>query len=210
MDPTPPAPPRCSLAGECGAGRIHRRAYRPDRGPGPLRGAERRAAVADEVFGARQDGKRVGQVRALEAAHRRASHFLHQLRVFGETFVRAAPTYILRHRDARREHPLDAGGADFLGGDSLHSFHQRGVARASHPDIVREDDRAQDVVVPVHRVDAVQDRNLKPRVGGVPLKPVVEIGPRLQAVAFLGSEEPPLRMEPTKYVSISARSLMCS
>ena len=154
--------------------------------PAPLRGAERGAAVAGKMFGAGQDGKRVGQVRALEAAHRRASHFLHQLRVFGETFVRAAPTYILRHRDARREHPLDAGGADFLGGDSLHSFHQRGVARASHPDVLRKDDRAQHVVVPVHRVDAVQDRDLEPRVGGVPLEPVVEIGPRLQAVAFLG------------------------
>ena len=40
--------------------------------------------------------------------------------------------------------------------------------------------------MPVHGVDAVQDGNLEPRVRGVPLQPVVEIGPRLQAVALLG------------------------
>ena len=152
----------------------------------PVPGAERGAAIAGIVFGAGQDGKRVGQVRALKAAHRRPRHFPHQLRVFGETFVGAAPTHVLRHRHAGRKRPLDAGGADFLGRDALHLFHQRGVARRAQPDIVREDDRAEHVVVPVHRVDAVQDRNLEPRAPGVLLEPVVEIGPRLKAVAFLG------------------------
>ncbi len=112
--------------------------------------------------------------------------FLHQLRILGEAFVGAAPARILRHGDAGREGPLDAGGAHFLGGDALHLLHQRRIARAAEADVMREDHRAEDVVVPVHGVDAVEQRDLQARVPGVLLQAVVEVGPGLEAVAFLG------------------------
>ena len=51
---------------------------------------------------------------------------------------------------------------------------------------MREDDRAQHVVVPVQRVDAVQERNLEARLLRVALIVVVHVGPSLQAVAGLG------------------------
>ena len=149
-------------------------------------GAVRRAAIADEVLGAGQHAQRIVQVVALEAAHRRTGEFAHQLGVFGEAFISAAPADILRDRDAGTEGPLNSRRADLFGGDALHLFDQLGIARAAQPDIVREDDRVEHVVVPVHGVDAVEDRNLEPRVLRARLQAVVEIGPRLQAVAFLG------------------------
>jgi hypothetical protein len=63
---------------------------------------------------------------------------------------------------------------------------QRGIARAAQPDIMREDHRAQNVVVPVHGVDAVEQRNLQARFQGALLIAVDQVGPGFQAVAFLG------------------------
>ena len=57
-----------------------------------LRGAERGAAIAHVVFGAGQHGERIGQVRALEAAHRRPGHFAHQLRDLRRSLHRCGPS----------------------------------------------------------------------------------------------------------------------
>ena len=81
---------------------------------------------------------------------------------------------------------MDSGGADLLRGDACHLLDQRRIARAAQADLVREDDGAQHVVVAVHGVDAVEERNAQTRFFGVLLQAVVQIGPGLQAVAFLG------------------------
>ena len=111
-----------------------------------------------------------------------------------------------------RERPLDSGGANFFGGDSLHLLDERGIARAAEADVVREDHRAQHVVVAVHGVDAVEDRDLQARLLGARLEAVVEVGPGLQGVPFLGSELPPLNTEPESSVSMSDGSFkaLCS
>ena len=114
------------------------------------------------------------------------AEFAHELGIFGEAFIGAAPADILRDGDAGTEGPLDSGGADFFGGDAMHLLDQLGIARAAQADIVREDDRVEHVVVPVHGVDAVEDGNLEPRLLRARLQAVVEVGPGLQAVAFLG------------------------
>ena len=120
---------------------------------------ERCAAVADEMLGARQHRERVGQIGGLEPAHRGTGQLAHHRRILRESFVSAAPADILRDCDAWREGPLNTGSANLLGGDSFHLFHQRCVARASQTDIVRKNHRAQNVVVPVYGVDAIEHRN---------------------------------------------------
>ena len=107
------------------------------------------------------------------------------MRIFGEAFVGAAPPLVLRHGDARTEGPIDAGGANFFGGDSADATDEIGVARAAEADVVREDHGAEHVAVAVDRVDAVDDRNAKPRLEGVLLALVVDIGPGFEAVALL-------------------------
>ena len=120
MVPTPPGSPRCSPAGGSCAAWLRPRACRP----GPARrlprsaSAECRAAVAHEVLGAGQHRERIRAIVALEAPHRRLAQLRHQVRIFAEALVGAAPADILRHRDARREGPLDSGGAHLLGGDA--------------------------------------------------------------------------------------------
>ena len=151
-----------------------------------LRGSERRAAVADVVLGARQDRQRVRQIRPLQAAHRRLAELRDQLGILGEAFVGASPADILRDRDARREGPLNTGGADLFRGGALHLLDQLRIPRAAEPDVVREDHRPQHVIVAVDGVDAIQNGDAEPRIGGARLQAVVKIGPGFEAVAFLG------------------------
>ncbi len=151
-----------------------------------LGGAEGRAAIAHEVFGAGQHAERIVETRALEAADGGAGEFTHELGIFGEAFIGAAPADVLRYGDAGTEGPLNSRRADLFGGDALHLLDQLRVARAAQADIVREDHRVEHVVVPVYGVDAVEDRDLEPGVPRTRLQTVVEIGPGLQAVAFLG------------------------
>src|ERR1035437_3413751 len=137
-----------------------------------LGGAERGAAIAHVVLGAGQHTQRIVQPCALEAAHRRTGQFAYQLGVFGEALIGTAPADILRHGDAGAEGPLNSRGADLFGGDVVYLLDQLGIARAAQPDIVREDDRVEHVVVPVHGVDAVEDGDLEPRIPGARLQAV--------------------------------------
>ncbi len=136
------------------------------------------------MLGAGQNGERIGQVRTLQAAHGGFAQLRHQVRIFGKAFIGAAPALILCDRDAGREGPLNSGGAHLLRGDAGNLFHQRRIARASQADVMREDHRAQHVVVAVERVHAVEQRDAQAAAGGALLNAVVEIGPRLQAVTF--------------------------
>ena len=61
--------------------------------------------------------------------------------------------------DAGSEGPLDAGGADFLGGDARDLLDQFRIAGAAETDVVGEHHGADHVVVAVHGIDAVEQRN---------------------------------------------------
>ena len=143
----------------------------------------RRAAVADEVLRAREHRARRAQVRRLEAADRGHAELGDDRGVLGEALVRAAPALVARHREARRERPLRAGRAHLERGHARRGLDERGVARAAQADVVREKRRAFDVAVAVHRVDAVQDRDLEPRVQAQRDRVVDRARPIAEAVA---------------------------
>ena len=142
------------------------------------------AAVAHVMLGAGQDAQRVLEVAALEAADGRPRQLGHERRVLGEALVAAAPTLVAGHGHAGCEDPLDARGPDLLRGHALDLLHERRVARGAQADVVGEDDRAQDVVVAVDGVDAVEERDLQPRLQRVGLDTVIEVGPVLHAVGL--------------------------
>ena len=119
--------------------------------------------VADEMLGGRHHVV-VAEV-ALQPAHVGARIRAHQRTVAGKTFVGASPAGVLRHGERRREHPFDAGGAHRPGGRRADRFDQGRVVRRTQADVVREHRGPEDVVVPVHGVDAPDDRHLDRRVG---------------------------------------------
>ncbi len=106
---------------------------------------------------------RAGTRRALEAVDR-GLHRDHQRRVLAERLVRAAPP---RRRGPRtctaRTSHCGAGRPDLLRGDVARRRSTSAGSRVdAEPDVVREDRRADQVVVAVHGVDAVEDRDLQP------------------------------------------------
>src|SRR5205085_12148095 len=101
-------------------------------------------------------------------------------------FVGAAPTCILRDGDTGSEGPIDAGGTYFVGGDLADAADEISIARATEADVMREDYGAQHIAVAVDGVDTVDDGNAEARLEGVLLALVVNIGPSVEAVAFLG------------------------
>ena len=129
--------------------------------------------------------ERIAQPLALQAADRRFAELGDEVRIFGEAFVGAAPALVARHRDAGGEGPMDARGADLFRRDAADFFDQLRIARAAQADVVREDHRAEHVVVAVHGVDAVENRDAEPRLERLLLAAVVGVGPGFEAVARL-------------------------
>src|SRR5581483_849214 len=73
-------------------------------------GTEGGTAVADVMFGAGQDGERIGEVGGLESTDGGFAELLHHVRIFGIALIGTAPANVLRHGDTRRKRPLNAGG----------------------------------------------------------------------------------------------------
>ena len=147
--------------------------------------AIRRAAVADEMFGAGHDGERIGQICSLKAADGGPAQELHDVGTFRIAFVGPAPTQVAGDGHARGKDPVDAGGADFFGRDALDLLHQFRVAGAAQADVVRKNDGAGDVVVPVHGIDAIDQRDAQSRLQRVPLVAIHHVGPTPQGVVGL-------------------------
>src|SRR6185295_673201 len=129
-----------------------------------------------------EDRKRVAQVAALKAAHGCFTKRGDKLRVFGETFVGSTPTLVLGNRHAGREGPIDSGGAHLLGSDARGLLNERGVAGTSHSDLVREEDGSEHIVVPMHSIHAVKDRNAEASLERLLLEAVIEVSPGLEAI----------------------------
>ena len=66
------------------------------------------------MLGAGEHAAGRGEVGALQPAHRGLTELGDERRVLAEAFVGAAPAIVARHGDARRERPVDAGGADLF------------------------------------------------------------------------------------------------
>src|SRR5437879_8203570 len=80
------------------------------------------------------------------------------------SLIGSAPTDILRNRHAGGEGPVDSGRSDLLGGDAGCLLDELRVVCAAQADVVRKNDSAQNVVVTVHRVNAIKERNAKSRL----------------------------------------------
>ena len=116
-----------------------------------------RRRVTGEVL--RRRGDPLGQVVALEAAHRCGHEVARGERRLAERLVGAAPAQVAPDIGHRGEIPVNAGRAHVRCGRLSELAGQPGVVRRTEPELVREHRRAQHVVVPVHRVDPVDDRN---------------------------------------------------
>ncbi len=141
-----------------------------------------RPPVRQVVLGAGEDAPGVPKVPSLQPAHRRLAHLSHQLRVLGEALVRAPPPLVAGDGHAGGERPVDGGGPHLLRGEAPDLFDQGGVAGGAQADVVREDDRPQHVVVAMHRVHAVEERDPQARLRGVGLIALDHLGPVLEAV----------------------------
>ena len=139
-----------------------------------------RAGVTDPVLDGREHLGRpgqVGRVRALEPDDGGRRQRGHERRVLAEGLVAAAPPLVPRGAEQRRERPRDAGRPDLGRGDLPGRLDQAGVARGTEAGVVRHDRRPDHVVVPVHGVDAVDQRDLQPCRQRLTLIPVDHVRP---------------------------------
>ena len=135
-----------------------------DRVAGRGGGAPRRPAIADVMLGGGRRRGGAGQVLALEAGDERLAELGDRQRVLAVALVGAAPADVLRDRHDRTEVPADAGRGHLGRGRLADPLHEVDIARRAEPHLLREDRGADDVVVAVDGVDAVQHRDAEPRV----------------------------------------------
>ncbi len=128
-------------------------------GPEATERAEGRSAVADKVLCRRR--RRVGgaQAGSLEARDARRTQVRDELRALAVPLVRPAPADVLGDGDDRAERPPNPGGVHLERGRAAHLLREGRIIRGTEPDVVREDRRAFDVVVPMHGVHAIQHRD---------------------------------------------------
>ena len=145
------------------------------------------AAIADEMFRARENRSGFGgKFFALQTNRRRNAEFGDKFRVVGIAFVGAAPAFVLRDGNARRERPADAGAGNFSGGHAFGALDELGVVRRAEGDVMREDRCAINVVMAVDGINAVKQGNLQPRLQRLRLKTIGKIQPVLRRVAAGG------------------------
>jgi hypothetical protein len=122
-------------------------------------------AVCEIVLRGGQHRRRTVQCRTLQAIDP-GCHRGHQFRCLAEGFIGSPPVVVTGHAQAGGEVPVDARAADLFGGGSGDVLDEARVSGGPEADVVREDGRALDVVVPVHGVDAVHDRDPQRRAQG--------------------------------------------
>ena len=116
-------------------------------------------AIADEVLGGCHCIGRTCKV-ALQSGDEGSGILAHQRRVRGVALVAAAPAVILHHRQCRREHPVDAGGADLRPDHRADLTDQCCIVCGAQTDVMRENRCATHDAVAVHGVRAPDQRNL--------------------------------------------------
>ena len=123
--------------------------------------AEGRSAIANEVLRRCCRGVIGAQAGTLQALDAGRAVLGDEVGVLAVALVRAAPANVLRNRDDRTEIPSNPGGIHLESRRGALLLYERRVVRGPHPDVLREDGRAFDVVVPMHGVDTVDDRDAK-------------------------------------------------
>ena len=146
--------------------------------------AKGRPAIANEVFGCCHRGVVRAQAGTLEALDAGRAELGDAVGVLTEALERAAPADVLGNRDDWPEIPSNPGGIhlESCGGTDL--LNERRVVRGTHADVLREDGRAFDVVVPVHGVNAVEDRDAQTGPEGGLLIRVDHLVPSLRGIGI--------------------------
>ncbi len=179
--------------GERPPGRPGRRPGRSGRRPVPAcRGVVGRQPVAGEVLGGRQHP--VGVVELAGPALQPVDDRLHRRTragVLAEALVGAAPPVVARDADAGREGPLGPEARVSSAVIVADPAHQPRVAGGAEADVVREDGRAQQVAVAVHRVHAVEQRDAQPGAAAPRAGTRRPCRPTPAAVLGVGTEPPP-------------------
>jgi hypothetical protein len=98
--------------------------------------------------------------------------------VLGIRLVSATPTHVLSNGDGRCERPFLAGDAQFGRGDRADLSHQLGIACGAQSDVMREQGRADDVVMAVNGIDTPEDRDRVFAIARVHRRFVVIVGGR--------------------------------
>ena len=93
------------------------------------------SAVGQIMFRAGQHRKFIGQ-RRLQSADLCRSQLRDQRRIVAKALIGPAPANVLRHCNAGRKRPVDAGAGDFLGGDPRGLFHQPRIVRGPQSKVV--------------------------------------------------------------------------
>src|SRR5205814_5516502 len=92
-----------------------------------------------------------------------------------ERLVRPAPPVVARDAQARREVPVRSGAGDLLRDSPADPLCQGRIPGRPEPDVVRVDGRAEDVVVTVYRVHAVDQWDAQRSGQGTALEVVVHV-----------------------------------
>src|SRR5258708_22435377 len=77
--------------------------------------------------------------------------------ILSEALIGPPPAVIARHADTGCERPADARSQHLLAGDVLLLLDECRVAARAHADVVRGDEPARDVVVPLPHLEALDD-----------------------------------------------------
>ena len=78
---------------------------------------------------------------------------------------------VLRNRNARCKRPAYAGAGDLLRGHPLRPPDEFFITRCAQSDVVRKNHRPINVVMAVHGINAVKQRDFQPRLQRLILKP---------------------------------------
>ena len=127
--------------------------------------AFRRAAIGEEMLRRGDDMRPLQPIRVaaspLDAVDECGSIACRDRRVLAEAFISPPPAVIARDRDRWRKGPVEPGDAHLDCGDLPDPFDQRGVPRRAEADIVREQRRADDIVMTVDRVRSPHHRDAR-------------------------------------------------
>jgi hypothetical protein len=122
-------------------------------------------AVAQEVLGAGGDVALLDQAtlryRALDAEDHLAGIVADDGGVFGIAFIGPAPAIVARDGQGRAERPVEAGGRGLERGRLADPADQLGIVRRAQRDVVREEGRADHIVVAMDGVDAKHQRDVR-------------------------------------------------
>src|SRR5260221_3224103 len=131
-------------------------AFSPVLNPGVIGPAcPARADIGKKVFDRSQHAGNIVTVCILQAANECGCQFAYQLSILTKAFKCAPPSNVLGNTDCRGEVPAHSGAHTFGGNDTSHALYQFSIMGRAQADVVGENYRPLDVVMPMNRIGTV-------------------------------------------------------